>query len=170
MGVDAFRIDTSGHISPLTFNKQFIPQFQALGEKYKSKRLNGAPFYMFGEVCQRFQGTVVYRDQPNLSCYFYTWKSDQALLDEFNGDPAWWRQQNLPEGHDTPVGPMAVCEKDTQDKPRSNNAWMQNGAWHEPDYSHPGEVLGPLCCAAVESDAVVGSGTVVVGVDIDHVE
>ncbi len=135
MGVDAFRIDTSGHISPLTFNKQFIPQFQALGEKYKSKRLNGAPFYMFGEVCQRFQGTVVYRDQPNLSCYFYTWKSDQALLDEFNGDPAWWRQQNLPEGHDTPVGPMAVCEKDTQDKPRSNNAWMQNGAWHEPDYS-----------------------------------
>lgn len=135
MGVDAFRIDTSGHISPLTFNKQFIPQFQALGEKYKSKRLNGAPFYMFGEVCQRFQGTVVYRNQPNLSSYFYTWKSDQALLDEFNGDPAWWRQQNLPEGHDTPVGPMAVCEKDTKDKPRSNNVWMQNGAWHEPDYS-----------------------------------
>ncbi|MDE5625566.1 MAG: alpha-amylase, partial [Muribaculaceae bacterium] len=135
MGVDAFRIDTSGHISPLTFNKQFIPQFQALGEKYKSKRLNGAPFYMFGEVCQRFSGSVVYRDQPNLSCYFYTWKSDQALLDEVNGDPAWWRQQNLPEGHDTPVGPMAVCEKDTKDKPRSNNAWMVNGAWHEPDYS-----------------------------------
>lgn len=135
MGVDAFRIDTSGHISPLTFNKQFIPQFQALGEKYKNKRLNQAPFYMFGEVCQRFQGSVVYRSQPNLSSYFYTWKSDQALLDEFNGDPAWWRQQNLPEGHDTPVGPMAVCEKDTQDKPRSNNAWMVNGAWHEPDYS-----------------------------------
>lgn len=135
MGVDAFRIDTSGHISPLTFNKQFIPQFQALGEKFKSKRLNQAPFYMFGEVCQRFQGSVVYRDQPNLSSYFYTWKSDNALLNEFNGDPAWWRQQTLPEGHDTPVGPMAVCEKDTRDKARSNNAWMQNGAWHEPDYS-----------------------------------
>lgn len=135
MGVDAFRIDTSGHISPLTFNKQFIPQFQALGEKYKNKRLNGAPFYMFGEVCQRFQGSVVYRNQPNLSSYFYTWKSDEALLNEFNGDPEWWRQQNLPEGHDTPVGPMAVCEKDTKDKPRSENAWMQNGAWHEPDYS-----------------------------------
>lgn len=135
MGVDAFRIDTSGHISPLTFNKQFIPQFQALGEKYKNKRLNQAPFYMFGEVCQRFQGTVVYRDQPNLSSYFYTWKSDQSLLDEFNGDPAWWAKQNLPEGHDTPVGPMAVCEKDTKDKARSNNALMLNGAWHEPDYS-----------------------------------
>lgn len=135
MGVDAFRIDTSGHISPLTFNKQFIPQFIALGEQYKSKRLNEAPFYMFGEVCQRFQGSVVYRDQPNLSSYFYTWKSDQALIDEFDGDPEWWRQQVLREGHDTPVGPMAVCEKDTKDKPRSNNAWMLNGAWHEPDYS-----------------------------------
>lgn len=135
MGVDGFRIDTSGHISPLTFNKQFIPQFHAAAEKYRSKRLNGGDFFMFGEVCQRFQGSVVYRDQPNLSSYFYTWKSDQSLLDEFNGDPAWWRQQTLPEGHDTPVGPMVVCEKDTKDKPTSNNVWMQNGAWHEPDYS-----------------------------------
>ncbi len=135
MGVDGFRIDTTGHIAPLTFNKQFVPQFLALGEKYKDKRLNGCPFYMFGECCQRYSGTVVYRDHPNLSSYFYTWESDEALLDEFNGDPAWWAQQNLPEGHDTPVGPMAVCEKDTQDKPRSNNAWMVNGQWHEPDYS-----------------------------------
>lgn len=135
MGVDAFRIDTSGHISPLTFNKQFIPQFTALGEQYKNKRLNGCPFYMFGEVCQRFQGSVVYRDQPNLSSYFYTWKSDQSLLDQFNGDPAWWRQQVLPEGHDSPVGPMEICQMDTQDKPRSNNAWLENGQWHDPDYS-----------------------------------
>lgn len=135
MGVDGFRIDTTGHISPLTFNKQFIPQFKALGEKYKDKRLNGCEFFMFGECCQRYQGTVVYRDQPNLSSYFYTWTSDQSLLDEFNGDPEWWRQQTLPEGHDSPVGPMAVCEKDTKDKPRSNNALMINGQWHEPDYS-----------------------------------
>lgn len=137
MGVDAFRIDTTGHISPLTFNKQFIPQFHEIANRpeVRSKRLNGIDFYMFGECCQRFQGSVVYRDQPNLSSYFYTWKSDQSLLDEFNGDPAWWKAQTLPEGHDTPVGPMAVCEKDTKDKPRSNNVWMQNGQWHEPDYS-----------------------------------
>ncbi|MDE6006992.1 MAG: starch-binding protein [Muribaculaceae bacterium] len=135
MGVDAFRIDTSGHISPLTFNKQFIPQFHAIAEEYKHKRLNECPFYMFGEVCQRFQGSVVYRDIPNLSSYFYTWKSSQALLNQFNGDPSWWDAQVLPEGHDTPVGPMAVCEQDTQDKPRSNNAWLQNSRWHEPDYS-----------------------------------
>lgn len=135
MGVDAFRIDTAGHISPLTFNKQFIPQLHAIAEENKDKRLNQCPFYMFGEVCQRFQGTVVYRDQPNLSSYFYTWKSNQSLLNQFNGDPAWWDAQVLPEGHDTPVGPMAVCEQDTQDKPRSNNAWLQNSRWHDPDYS-----------------------------------
>lgn len=137
MGVDAFRIDTSGHIAPLTFNKQFIPKFHEIANRpeVKAKRLNGIDFYMFGEVCQRFQGSVVYRNQPNLSSYFYTWKSDQSLLNQYNGDAAWWRQQVLPEGHDTPVGPMAVCESDTQDKPRSNNALMQNGAWHDPDYS-----------------------------------
>lgn len=46
MGVDGFRIDTSGHISPVTFNAQFIPQFKALGEQYKDKRLNG-----FRSIC-----------------------------------------------------------------------------------------------------------------------
>lgn len=56
MGVDGFRIDTSGHIARLTFNKVFIPQFKALGEQYASKRLlagqtTPTPFYMFGEVC-----------------------------------------------------------------------------------------------------------------------
>lgn len=139
MGVDAFRIDTSGHISPLTFNEQFIPQFHEIANRpeVKAKRLNGIDFFMFGEVCQRFQGSVVYRDQPNLSSYFYTWKSDESLHKKFAESSSldWWKQQNLPEGHDTPVGPMAVCESDTKDKARSNNALMQNGQWHEPDYS-----------------------------------
>jgi len=137
MGVDAFRIDTSGHISPLTFNTQFIPQLTKIAEENRSKRLNGGDFFMFGEVCQRFQGTVVYRNQPNLSSYFYTWKSDQALVDQFNATSSaeWWAQQSLNEGHDTPVGPMAVCESDTKDKGRSNNALLVNGQWHQPDYS-----------------------------------
>ena len=139
MGVDAFRIDTSGHIAPLTFNEQFIPQFHEIANRpeVKAKRLNGIDFYMFGEVCQRFQGSVVYRNQPNLSSYYYTWKSDQSLHNKYKetSSPEWWKQQNLPEGHDTPVGPMAVCESETADRARSNNAWMQNGQWHEPDYS-----------------------------------
>ncbi len=65
MGVDGFRIDTSGHISRLTFCKQFIPQFAALGKQYEDKRLNKAPFFMYGEVCARFSGVhVPWSGQP----------------------------------------------------------------------------------------------------------
>ena len=134
MGVDGFRIDTTGHISRLTFNKQFIPQFLALGEQYKSKRLNGCPFYMFGECCARYSD-VTYRNQANLSSYFYTWKSPQSLLDQYDGSQAYWDTQVLPEGHDSPVGPMALCEAETEFNETSDNVFMQNGAWHEPDYS-----------------------------------
>ena len=52
MGVDGFRIDTGGHISRLTFNNSFIPQFEALAEQYKAKR-NGGDFFMYAEVCAR---------------------------------------------------------------------------------------------------------------------
>ena len=72
MGVDGFRIDTSGHISRLTFNKNFIPQFEALAEEYKAKR-NGGDFFMFGYVRARYRN-VTYRGKDNMSPYFYTWK------------------------------------------------------------------------------------------------
>ena len=134
MGVDGFRIDTTGHISRLTFNKQFIPQFLALGEQYKDKRLNGCPFFMFGECCARYSD-VTYRGQANLSSYFYTWKSPQSLLDQYDGSQTYWDSQVLPEGHDSPVGPMALCEAETEFNETSDNVFMQNGAWHEPDYT-----------------------------------
>ena len=132
MGVDGFRIDTSGHISRLTFNKEFIPEFVALGKKYEDKRLNKAPFFMYGEVCTRMND-VTYRGQANLSCYFYTWKSDQSLLDAWDGSQSYWDNQVIPEGSE-PVGPQQLCLKETT-SPQSNNAKMINGAWHEPDYS-----------------------------------
>lgn len=132
MGVDGFRIDTSGHISRLTFNKEFIPQFEALGKQYEGKRLNKAPFFMYGEVCTRMND-VTYRNQPNLSCYFYTWKSDDALLNKWDGSKSYWDSQVLPEGAE-PVGPQQLCLEETT-SPKSNNAKMLNGAWHEPDYS-----------------------------------
>ena len=132
MGVDGFRIDTSGHISRLTFNKEFIPQFEALGKQYEDKRLNKAPFFMYGEVCTRMND-VTYRGQANLSCYFYTWKSDEALLNKWDGSKSYWDSQVLPEGAE-PVGPQQLCLKETT-SPKSNNAKMLNGAWHEPDYS-----------------------------------
>ena len=132
MGVDGFRIDTSGHISRLTFNKEFIPEFVALGKKYENKRLNKAPFFMYGEVCTRMND-VTYRGQANLSCYFYTWKSDEALLNKWDGSKSYWDNQVIPEGSE-PVGPQLLCLEETT-SPKSNNAKMLNGAWHEPDYS-----------------------------------
>jgi glycosidase len=136
MGVDAFRIDTSGHIARLTFNTSFIPQFAALGEQYKSKRLNQCPFYMFGEVCARFGG-VTYRDQPNLSPYFYTWKSDESLKSEYqNYDANWWSNQFVREGAD-PLGNMLTCLEETSlNGKTSDNHLLKNGSYHTPDYSN----------------------------------
>ena len=133
MGVDGFRIDTSGHISRLTFNHQFVPQFAALGEQYKSKRLNQAPFFMYGEVCTRGHDAT-YRGQANLSCYFYTWKSDESLMNQWDGSQSFWDGQVLPEGSG-PIGPQALCLKESFGDKKSENAKMINGAWHEPDYS-----------------------------------
>ena len=135
MGVDGFRIDTSGHISRLTFCKQFIPQFAALGKQYEDKRLNKAPFFMYGEVCARF-GSVQYRNQDNLSPYYYTWKAPQNLMDSFDGSQSYWDTQEIYDsgtGYDAKL--MPLCEKDNADSPESNNTFMLNGAWHEPDYS-----------------------------------
>lgn len=135
MGVDGFRIDTTGHISRLTFNTAFIPQFLALGEQYKSKRLNGAPFFMFGECCARFSD-VTYRDQPNLSSYFYTWKSPQDLVSQWNWDETFWDNIFIREGDDSGrYGNMALCDAEPSVKRESDNVFMKNGAWHEPDYS-----------------------------------
>ena len=135
MGVDGFRIDTSGHISRLTFCKQFIPQFAALGKKYEDKRLNKAPFFMYGEVCSRYSG-VQYRGQDNLSPYYYTWQAPQNLMDQFDGNQAYWDTQEIYDrgtGYDDKL--MPLCEKDNANSPESNNTFMLNGAWHEPDYS-----------------------------------
>ena len=138
MGVDGFRIDTSGHISRLTFCKQFIPQFTALGEKYKDKRLNQAPFFMYGEVCARYSD-VTYRGQDNLSCYYYTWEAPQDLLDKWDGSQKYWDTQVLFDKANGGTGvddhQMALCESDNAPTPTSDNTFMVNGKWHEPDYS-----------------------------------
>lgn len=143
MGVDGFRIDTSGHIARLTFNQAFIPQFTELGKENIGKRAlyggkeAGSPFYMFGEVCARYSG-IVYRDQPNLSPYFYTWKSDPTVASQWNNDSTWWAQQSIMPGSSDAqvVGNMQLCLQDKANSaPNSNNAVMVNGAYHKPDYS-----------------------------------
>ncbi len=138
MGVDGFRIDTSGHISRLTFNKNFIPQFTALAEKYKDKR-NGGPFFMFGEVCARYS-SVCYRNQDRLSCYFYTWKEQN--------DYAWdtsttsWDNVVVPEGSKGVHTNVTAVDQhaadyfgEHSDKRTSNNALLNGNNYHTPDYS-----------------------------------
>lgn len=68
MGVDAFRIDTVKHISRLTFNKEFIPQFKARG---------GQDFYIFGEVATRYR-QVWNSGIPAISTPFFTWKESKT--------------------------------------------------------------------------------------------
>lgn len=46
---------------------------------------------------------------------------------------SYWDNQVIPEGSE-PVGPQLLCLEETT-SPKSNNAKMLNGAWHEPDYS-----------------------------------
>ena len=141
MGVDGFRIDTGGHISRLTFNKVFIPAFAELGERYKSKRLNGCPFYMFAEVCARFSD-VTYRGQPSLSPYFYTWKSDEALLDQWNESLDYWPSVEVFESTDpATLDNQRLCLAEhnanlsEKAQPRSTNALLNGNTYHAPDYS-----------------------------------
>lgn len=137
MGVDGFRIDTSGHISRLTFNKAFLPQFKALAEQHKAKR-NGGDFFMFGEVCAR-ERNVVYRNHENCSPFYYTWKETK--------DYAWdtsetsWNGIVVMEGSKgnhtniTSVDAQGRDDNDESSMPNSNNAFLNGNNYHTPDHS-----------------------------------
>ena len=142
MGVDGFRIDTGGHISRLTFNSAFVPAFQALGEKYKHKRLNQCPFYMFAEVCARVR-EVTYRGQPSLSPYFYTWQSDASLRSQWNTDASYWQGQQIFESTDpATLANQQLCltehknNSSESSQPKSQNAKLNGNTYHTPDYSN----------------------------------
>ena len=137
MGVDGFRIDTGGHISRLTFNKSFIPQFEALAEQYKAKR-NGGDFFMYAEVCAR-ERNVVYRNHENCSPFYYTWKESK--------DYAWdtsetsWNNIVVMEGQKgnhtniNSTDQQGKDDMDDQSLPNSNNAFLNGNTYHTPDYS-----------------------------------
>lgn len=141
MGVDGFRIDTGGHIPRLTFNKVFVPRLHAIAEQYKDKR-GGTPFFMYTEVCARFQGSVTYRNQPCLSPYFYTWKESKNY--PWNYDAAYWDTKEVYES--TPLASLdniASCEQQYADNchetaaamPTSSNAVLSGNDYHKPDTS-----------------------------------
>ena len=137
MGVDGFRIDTSGHISRLTFNKAFIPQFTALAEQYKAKR-NGGPFFMYGEVCAR-ERNVTYRNHENCSPYYYTWKESKSYA--WDESETSWNGIVVMEGQKgnhtniISVDAQGVDDQDDSGMPTSNNALLSGNDYHTPDYS-----------------------------------
>ncbi len=137
MGVDGFRIDTSGHISRLTFNKAFIPQFTALAEQYKDKR-NGGPFFMYGEVCAR-ERNVTYRNHENCSPYYYTWKESKEYA--WDDSETSWNNIVVMEGQKgnhtniTSVDAQGVADQDDSGMPTSNNAFLNGNDYRTPDRS-----------------------------------
>jgi len=139
MGVDGFRIDTSGHISRLTFNKAFIPQFTALAEQHKDRR-GGGPFFMFGEVCARDRN-VTYRNHQNCSPYFYTWKETRDYPWDYS-TTSWDNVVNVNHGHGDHIN---ITSQDRQGTdyhgdvdsrtPVSDNALLRGNEYHTPDRS-----------------------------------
>ena len=138
MGVDGFRIDTGGHISRLTFNKNFIPQFRALAEQHKAAR-NGGDFFMFAEVCSRDRN-VTYRGQDRLSPYFYTWTEKKNYAWD-NSETSWNSIVVMEGGKGSHTNVTAVDQhaKDYvgqySDGRTSNNALLNGNTYHTPDYS-----------------------------------
>ena len=132
MGVDAFRVDTTKHISRLTFNETFNPAFKEAG---------GEDFYMFGEVCARYTD-VWYRNTPALSTPFYTWaetkdygwSDDVKDVGETIGDGG--KNENL-------VGNVALTQEHYNDngpgtealQPTTDNAFLNGNEYHTPDHS-----------------------------------
>lgn len=136
MGVDGFRIDTGGHIPRLTFNQAFIPAFHAAAESSEAKNKRGnMPFYMFAEVCARYT-SIWYREQPNLSPLYYTWKENKTYT--WDNDPASWDNIVAMEGDgcNTHTNHKSVQQSASDaSKPTSQNAFLNGNTYHTPDYS-----------------------------------
>ncbi len=136
MGVDGFRIDTGGHIPRLTFNQTFIPAFHAAAESAEAKNKRGnMPFYMFAEVCARYT-SIWYREQPNLSPLYYTWKENKTYT--WDNDPASWDNIVALEGDgcNTHTNHKSVQQSASDaSKPTSQNAFLNGNTYHTPDYS-----------------------------------
>ena len=119
MGVDGFRIDTVKHISRLTFNKEFIPQFMEAG---------GDGFYIFGETCARYRGRWN-EGVPALSPSFYTWKEDKTF--------SWSKTDHA--ANSKAASEHFATYKSGFDHPAWNggiaNHLLNGNDYHEPDYS-----------------------------------
>lgn len=142
LGVDGFRIDTSGHIPRLTFNKAFIPAFiQAGKDNTNARGKAGTPFYMFGEVCAR-ANDVTYRNTMDMSPYYYTWAETKSYA--WDNSETSFDNIVAMEGDEcnTHTNHKSCWQQDTDDShdvngstPTSNNAFLNGNTYHPVDYS-----------------------------------
>ncbi len=123
MGVDGFRIDTTKHISRLTFNKEFLPHFQA------TARAAGCPnFYMYGEVCARDENALYFNNFASLSAFFYTWAENNTYA---WGDTA--TNQASVKAHWDKYSDYPAEKAKAEFN--SDNAILKGNNYHQPDYS-----------------------------------
>ena len=121
MGVDAFRIDTTKHISRLTFNKVFIPEFK------KAAAANGNDdFYMFGEVASRVNDIWNHNRAP-VSPPYYTWNEPKEYP---------WNYDST-DGKDNVATTLQEWNDNAEpsNQPTSDNGFLDGNDYHTPDYS-----------------------------------
>jgi glycosidase len=121
MGVDGFRIDTMKHISRLTMNREFIPQFKEAG---------GDDFFMFGEGCV-LRNEVWNAGMPGISVPFYTWNANSS-----KSDASYTWGKNAKDA----AANLAMAKTHFDDNTAgvqltSNNAFLNGNEYRTPDYS-----------------------------------
>ena len=151
MGVDGFRIDTAGHIPRLSFNNNFLPQFQEAAESAEAKAKRGdSPFFMFGEVCARSMEVIYRGANYNCSPCYYTWKESKDYPWDY--DPTSWdnvvaiptptegsHDYETVSGHTNWEFALRQGEDDLGHSDeilrRSDNALLNGNDYHTPDHS-----------------------------------
>ena len=121
MGVDAFRIDTMKHISRLTMNKEFIPQFKAAG---------GDSFFMFGEGCV-LRNEVFNAGMPGISVCFYTWNGNNNKTDASYS----WGTNATDAATNLAMAKTHFDDNTEGVQPTSDNAFLSGITYHAPDTS-----------------------------------
>ena len=116
MGVDGFRVDTVKHISRLTFNKTFIPNF---------KKTGGDDFYIFGECCARYNEVWNERVVP-ISVCFYTWAEQEDWA---------WSDTDESVNSASANSHFDKYKSAQESQPTSNNEILEGNDYHAPDYS-----------------------------------
>ena len=118
MGVDAFRLDTEKHINRWTLNSAYFPKFAGVKD-----------FYIFGEVCARWN-QYVNEGGSSDSPFFYTWKETESPWTG-NWGSDWKTNFENSKKHYT----QYAARKESNLTTTSTNAFLNGVTYHAPDYS-----------------------------------